>query len=55
VHLLLAEIFTRKSDYGRAISEIQTYLDLVPNAKNTEGVHEQLAKLEKLNGTAPSQ
>jgi tetratricopeptide (TPR) repeat protein len=51
LHLLLAEIFARKNDYPIAISEIQTYLDLVPHAKDADQVRERLAKLEKLNGS----
>jgi TolA-binding protein len=51
VHLLLAEIFARKNDYAIAISEMQTYLELVPHAKDAEQVRERLAKLEKLNGS----
>jgi hypothetical protein len=49
LHLLLAEIFARKNDYATAISEIQTYLELAPHAKNADQVKAQLAKLEKLN------
>jgi tetratricopeptide repeat protein len=51
LHLLLAEIFTRKNNYATAISEIQTYLELAPHAKDADQVREQLAKLEKLNGS----
>jgi uncharacterized membrane protein len=51
LHLLLAEIFARKNNYATAISEIQTYLELVPHAKDADQVREQLAKLEKLNGS----
>jgi tetratricopeptide (TPR) repeat protein len=50
LHLLLAEIFARKNDYATAISETKIYLELVPNAKDTVQVREQLAKLQKLNG-----
>jgi hypothetical protein len=49
LHLLLAEIFARKNDYATAISEIQTYLELAPHAKNANQVRAQLAQLEKLN------
>jgi tetratricopeptide (TPR) repeat protein len=52
LHLLLAEIFARKSNYPMAIGEIQTYLELAPNAKDADQIREQLAKLEKLNGSA---
>ena len=51
VHLLLAEIFARKNDYPIAISEMQTYLELVPHAKEADRVRERLAKLQKLNGS----
>ena len=54
LHLLLAEIFARKKSYGLAIEEIQTYLALAPHAKDADQEREQLAKLEKLNGTASS-
>jgi tetratricopeptide (TPR) repeat protein len=51
VHLLLGEIFARKNDYAIAISEIQTYLELVPQAKDADQIRERLANLEKLNGS----
>jgi tetratricopeptide (TPR) repeat protein len=51
LHLLLAEIFVRKNNYATAISEIQTYLELAPHAKNADQVREQLANLEKMNGS----
>jgi tetratricopeptide (TPR) repeat protein len=51
LHLLLAEIFARKNNYARAITEIQTYLALAPHAKDADQVREQLVKLEKLNGS----
>jgi tetratricopeptide (TPR) repeat protein len=54
LHLLLAEIFARKKNYGLAIEEIQTYLALAPHAKDADQEREQLAKLEKLNGPASS-
>src|SRR5580704_6306625 len=52
LHLLLAQIFARKNNYARAIEEIQTYLALVPDAKDAEQQREQLAKLETLNRPA---
>src|ERR1700676_3525529 len=52
VHLLLAEIFARKNNYAMAISEMKTYLELVPHAKDGVRVREQLAELERLNGLA---
>ena len=51
LHLLLAEIFERKQDYGTAISETKMYLELAPFAKNADEVRERLVKLEKLNGS----
>jgi tetratricopeptide (TPR) repeat protein len=51
VHLLLADLFARKNNYATAISEIQTYLELVPHAKDADQVRERLAELEKLNGS----
>jgi hypothetical protein len=54
LHLLLADIFTRKNDYDNAITELQTYLDLVPQAKNADQVRAQVAQLEKLNDSEPN-
>jgi len=51
LHLLLAEIFAGKKNYPVAISELQTYLELVPNAKNADQAREWLGKLVKLNGS----
>ena len=51
LHLLLADIFARKNNYALAITEIQTYLDSAPHAIDADQVREQLAKLEKLNGS----
>jgi len=51
LHLLLAEISTRKNKYAVAIAELQSYLELVPNANDAERVRERLAKLEKLNAS----
>jgi tetratricopeptide (TPR) repeat protein len=50
VHLLLAEIFARKKNYGMAIAETENYLELVPLSKDADQIRERLAKLEKLNG-----
>jgi hypothetical protein len=55
LHLLLAEIFTRKNNYALAIEEIQTYLALAPHAKGADQAREQLGKLEKLNGSVSNQ
>jgi tetratricopeptide (TPR) repeat protein len=52
VHLLLAEIAARKNNYASAISQLKTYLELLPNAKDAVRVREQLAELERLNGLA---
>jgi hypothetical protein len=54
IHLLLAELFARKSNYAVAIAQIQTYLALAPHAQDADQAREQLAKLEKLNGSAPT-
>jgi len=54
LHLLLAEIFTRKRSYAGAISELKAYLDLAPHAKDTDQVRERLAELERLNHSAPT-
>jgi tetratricopeptide (TPR) repeat protein len=50
VRLLLAEIFAQKKRYSAAIAELQTYLELVPKAKEAEQVRERLAELERLRG-----
>jgi outer membrane protein assembly factor BamD (BamD/ComL family) len=52
VHLLLAEIFARKNDNATAIVEMQTYLEMAPQAPNADQVRARLAKLRKLNGSA---
>lgn len=52
LHLLLAEVFTRKGNYAAAALELQTYLELAPQAKDAEQVRERLAKLEKLSSAA---
>lgn len=51
LHLLLAEIFAEKHNYATAIAELQTYLELVPHAKEADQVREMLAKLKSLNGS----
>jgi tetratricopeptide (TPR) repeat protein len=51
LHLLLGEIFARKSNYAMAISELESYLELAPHARDADQVREELAKLEKLNGS----
>lgn len=54
LHLLLAEIFARKRNYVDAISELQRYLELAPQAKDGDQVRGRLAKLEELKGSAPT-
>ena len=49
VHLVLADIYTRKKNYSGAINEARTYLELAPNASNAEQVRAQLVEFEKLN------
>jgi tetratricopeptide (TPR) repeat protein len=51
VHLLLADIFARKNNYAMAIAQIQTYLELAPHTKAADQARQQLAELEKLNGS----
>lgn len=52
LHLLLAEIFAGKKNYPLAISELRTYLELVPHAKNADQAREWLTELQKLNSAA---
>jgi tetratricopeptide (TPR) repeat protein len=52
LHLLLAEVFTRKENYAAAVLELRTYLELAPQAKDADQVRERLAKLEKLSSAA---
>lgn len=49
LHVLLAEIFTRKRDYPLAILELRSYLELVPHAKDADLIRQRLAKLQELN------
>ena len=51
LHLLLARIFSRKNNYATAVSEIQAYLDLVPNAENAAAVRKWMAELKKRNAS----
>jgi Tetratricopeptide repeat len=52
LHLLLSKIYVLKKDYPNAISQLHTYLELVPSAKDADVLREQLAQLEKLNDLA---
>jgi tetratricopeptide (TPR) repeat protein len=54
LHLLLAEIFTQAKDYAQARTELQTFLELYPHAREGDLAREQMAKLEKLSHSAPS-
>jgi tetratricopeptide (TPR) repeat protein len=54
LHLLLAEIFAQKNNYATAISEMQTYLRVAPNAKNADQIRERVTQLEKLNTAGPT-
>jgi tetratricopeptide (TPR) repeat protein len=51
LHLVLGEIFARKSNYATAISELKVYLELAPHPPNGDQVREQLAKLEQLDAS----
>ena len=46
LHLLLAEIFTGKGNYAKAIAELETYLELAPHARDAEQVRGRIARLE---------
>jgi Tetratricopeptide repeat len=52
LHLLLSGIYVRKNDYANASVQLQTYLNLVPSAKDADQLREQLTQLEKLNDLA---
>jgi len=47
LHLLLAQIFARKGNYASAISEIQTYLQMAPNAGDAAHVRKWMVELKK--------
>jgi hypothetical protein len=46
LHVLMARIFARKQDYPAAITELKTYLELDPHAKDAELVRARIAELE---------
>jgi tetratricopeptide (TPR) repeat protein len=52
VHLLMAKIDSDKGNYAGAISEIHTYMELVPGSKDVEPLRTKLAQLEELNAKA---
>jgi hypothetical protein len=51
VHLLLAKIFALKNNYPAAILEVQTYLELVPHAKDVDQLRQWLEELQRLDGS----
>lgn len=53
VHLLLGEIFARKNNYASAISEMRTFLELNPHAKNIDAVRQRLAELVSVDSASP--
>ena len=54
VHALLAEIYVQKKQYALAASELQTFLELVPQVKNGDEIRKLLAELEKLSRATPT-
>ena len=54
LHLILSDIFARKSKYGAAIAEIQSYLQEAPVSSYAEQAKERLARYEQLNASASS-
>lgn len=52
LHVLLAEIFTRKKNYDGAILELRSYLELVPHAKDADLIRERLARLQEMNSSS---
>ena len=54
LHLLLAAIFARKNNYVGAIDQLQMYLNLVPQGKNSDLAREHLAQMEKLKRVGPA-
>jgi tetratricopeptide (TPR) repeat protein len=50
LHLVMAEILARKSEYAAAISELQTYFELVPGARQLDELQKELAEWEKRSG-----
>ena len=44
--------WSEKGNYAGAIGELETYMELVPGAKDEEPLRTTLAKLQELNGTA---
>ena len=54
VHLLLADIFTRKNDSNRAIDELHVFLTSVPRGRNADLARERLASLEAHAEASPA-
>lgn len=55
IHLLLAEIYTRKKDTPSAITELRIYLDQAPNATNAAQVRERLLSLQASGALVPQE
>jgi Tetratricopeptide repeat len=51
LHVLMAEIFVRKSKFEAAISELKTYLELAPGAFDANLIRARLAQLQQLNAS----
>jgi len=47
LHVLMGEILARKRDYASAASELKTYLELDPHAKDAEQIRGRIAELER--------
>jgi hypothetical protein len=55
LHLVMAEILAQKSDYAGAISELQTYLQLVPHPRQLDQLQIRLAEWEKLSSSVSTE
>jgi tetratricopeptide (TPR) repeat protein len=56
LHLVMAQILARRNNYSSAISELETYLQLVPHANNMDRVRAELAKMKQMkDSTATSE
>jgi tetratricopeptide (TPR) repeat protein len=51
LHLLMADIYTKRSNCSSAATELRTFLELLPHAPNADHVHEQLARLQACQAT----
>lgn len=52
VHLVLADIMTKHENYHGAMTEMETYLRLAPNAKDAEQVRARLSQLRNSEASA---